>query len=442
MPKTTQKSFLFSTIPAVIFAASTISLAQDGGSTSSDASWIGVVTSEEANIRCGANESYYPIANANSGELVLVSGKRQDWLKVQTSGSVFGGAIGYVKYPTESTSSVLVVGDGGEVLTDVEVLANNIESEELYRSWRPICRLKGGDIFEIISTQTTDPGTLHRDSYVVHTVKMPASGSGWIRSSNIRRATKSEGAAFYGTASSATTATNESKSNQTGGETLARVISSETVESVAREFQTTTETSVEVSADKEASSGENLEPLSLVELEAMWDVITSEPIMGAELTPLLAMYGELLAENGGDIVVAQVAGGRVKQLEVWGRLQEQRMRIEALKEKMARQAGEVDEYQLIMSTYGDYAVVGRLALSHTFDGKLRPLMFRVLDQKSGRTLGYLPVNEDFELSELLGQIVGVKGSSAWNPTWRVTIVAGNQFDLLSPTTAIVTPDIQ
>jgi hypothetical protein len=185
-----------------------------------------------------------------------------------------------------------------------------------------------------------------------------------------------------------------------------------------------------------------LDPLSLVELEARWDVITTEPIMGAELVPLLTMYTELLSESDGDIVVEQVAGGRIKQLIVWERLQSQRFKIENLKEKMELGAGEVDAYQSVVSTYGDYVVVGKLALSKTFDGKLRPLMFRVLDQKSGRTLGYLPVNEDFELSSLLGQIVGVTGENAWNSTWRVNVVSGERFDILSPTTAIVSPDIQ
>jgi hypothetical protein len=442
MPKTTQKTFLFSSISAVILAASALSFAQDETTANPDTSWVGVVTSGQANIRCGANDSYYPIANANSGGLVLISGKRQDWLKVQTSGSVFSGAIGYVKYPADSTSSVLVVGNSGEVLGDIEVLANNIESEELYRSWRPICRLKNGDTFEIVSTETTDPGTLHRDSYVVHTVKMPATGNGWIRSSNIRRATEDERATFYGITSNTTTATSIDKDKQISNETVVWVATNETTDSGAGETKDTTETTVEISNNTEVTQVENLEPLSLVELEARWDVITAEPIMGAELTSLLDMYSELLAENGGDIVVAQVAGGRVKQLKVWGRLQAQKMRIEELKEKMVRQTDEVDDYQSIMATYGDYVLVGRLALSNTFDGKLRPLMFRVLGLKSGRTLGYLPVSEDFELSGLLGQIIGVTGKSEWSPTWRVTIVEGERFDILSPTTAIVTPDIQ
>ena len=199
---------------------------------------------------------------------------------------------------------------------------------------------------------------------------------------------------------------------------------------------------VNTSGVSETTEAQKLEPLSLVELEARWDVITAEPIMGAELSTLTDMYRELLSENQGDLVVEQVAGGRIKQLEVWERLQAQRIKIEELKEKVAARTGEVDEYQSIMASYGGYVVVGRLALSNTFDGKLRPLMFRVLDKKSGRTLGYLPANKDFELSGLLGQIIGVTGKSEWSPSWRVNVVRGERFDILSPTTAIVSPDIQ
>jgi hypothetical protein len=184
------------------------------------------------------------------------------------------------------------------------------------------------------------------------------------------------------------------------------------------------------------------EPITLAELEARWDTITTEPIMEAELSPLLSLYSELLSTDEGDLVVERVAGGRIKQLRVWERLQGQRIRINSLKEKMAIQSGDVDEYKSIMSMYGEYTIVGKLALSNMFDGKIRPFMFRVLDQKSGRTLGYLPVNKEFELSGLLGQTVGIRGENIWDPTWRVNVVGIERFDILSPTTAIVTPDIQ
>jgi hypothetical protein len=185
-----------------------------------------------------------------------------------------------------------------------------------------------------------------------------------------------------------------------------------------------------------------LEPLTLVELEAAWDKITAEPVMGAEVSPLMDMYSELLAQNSEDLVIDQIATGRVMQLGVWAGLQGQRIRIEMLRSNLAEQSDEVNEYQAVMSMYSDYALAGTLALSNTFDGRLRPFMYRIQDLNSGRTLGYLPANADWELSGLVGQTIGVVGKKKWDANWRVNVVEANRFDILSPTTATVTPDIQ
>ena len=102
----------------------------------------------------------------------------------------------------------------------------------------------------------------------------------------------------------------------------------------------------------------------------------------------------------------------------------------------------VSDFQSVMSMYGDYALVGRLGLSNTFDGRLRPFMYRVQDVKSGRTLGYLAANEDWGLPSLVGQTIGIVGKNTWNPSWSVYVVEAERFDILSPSTATVTPDIQ
>ena len=391
----------------------------------SNSTWVGVITSDTALVRCGANESYYPIATAKVGDLVLVNGKRQDWLKVDTSGDLFAGVVGYVKYPSDDISSFLIAGTDGRASSDIEVLAKNIESDELYRSWRPILRLHDGDNVWVIDTKTTDPGTLHREAYTVHTIKMPTGGNGWINTSFVKQATSEQTALFYGV-----------NTRVEENETLTTTAVDTSV--VGAETENTTSIDI-VMAEEEPAK---LIPLSLVELEAAWKKITAEPVMGAEVSPLKDMYNELLDSKGDDLVVTQIAGGRIKQLDVWAGLQAQRIRIEALRSSLDKRSDEVSEFQTIMAMNEEYAMSGRLALSNTFDGRLRPLMYRIQDLKSGRTIGYLPANKDFELSGLVGQHVGVVGKTAWNPTWRVNVVAGTRFDILSPTTAIVTPDIQ
>ena len=409
------------TLSMVLFVPTTLTFAQTGAVEMQDTAWVGVVTADTASVRCGANESYYTVATANKGDLIRIHGKRQDWMKIDTSGTVFENTIGYIKYPAAEASLFEVVGSGGLVKGDLEVLARNTESEELYRSWRPVLRLQDGDRVTVVETVTTEPGTLHRDAYVVHTIQMPSTATCWVNASNITTATPEQTALYNGTEFTKSASA------------LADVIDDATT-SEATGVETT-----EVVVD---SAPVVLEPLSLVELEAAWEKMSSEPVMGAEVTPLRDMYAELLSDNSEDLVIERIAAGRMKQLEVWAGLQNQRMRIEALRVSLAEQSDEVEEFQSVMSLYGNYAMAGKLALSNTFDGRLRPFMYRIQDVKSGRTLGYLAANEDWGLPSLVGQTIGIVGKNAWNPSWSVYVVEAERFDILSPTTATVTPDIQ
>ncbi len=431
MPTTKTYSFITASVLGMVVSIPAFADTETSGE-SPGGSWVGVITTDNTPVRCGANESYYPISTATIGDLVLVEGKKQDWMQVDTSGEVFSECVGYVKYPSQDASVFVVAENNGSALGDIEVLAKNIESDELYRSWRPVLRLHKGDVVTVVSTETTDPGTLHREAYVVHTVKMPRGGSGWINASNIQRASKEQVDLFYGAPSVVVRETEKEATIESVG-----VVTTEIVETIDSGGETSGG-STAVAAQEEKI----LEPVTLVELEAKWEVITKEPDMGAELSPLRDMYTELMESNESDLVVAQVAGARIKQLDVWERLRARQIRIEKLRSDLGEQSGEVSEFKAVMEMNGEYAVIGKLALSNTFDGRLRPLMYRIQEQHSGRTLGYLPANDDFELPALVGQLVGVSGKSTWNPTWRVRVIDGTRFDLLSPTTAIVTPDIQ
>lgn len=409
------------TLSMVLFVPTTFVFAQSGVAEKEDTTWVGMVTADIASVRCGANESYYTVATVHNGDLIRIHGKRQDWMKIDTSGAVFENTIGYIKYPANEASLFEVVGNGGLVKGDLEVLARNTESEELYRSWRPVLRLQDGDRVTVVETITTEPGTLHRDAYVVHTVQMPPTATCWVNASSVTAATPEQttffnGAEFTKSAITPIDAIDDTTTNE------------------ATSVGTT-----EVLVD---STLIVLEPLSLVELEAAWEKMSSEPVMGAEVTPLRDMYAELLSDNSEDLVIERIATGRMKQLEVWAGLQNQRTRIETLRASLAEQSDEVEEFQSAMSLYGNYVMAGKLALSNTFDGRLRPFMYRIQDVKSGRTLGYLAANEDWGLPSLVGQTVGIVGKNAWNPSWSVNVVEAERFDILSPTTATVTPDIQ
>ena len=382
--------------------------------TSTDNSWFGKITTDYTPARCGANESYYPLKFLATDDIVRVVGKRQEWYQIKTEGKPFDGVVGYIKYPAKNASVFMLEGSKGTSSGELEVIAKNIESNEMYRSWRPIYRLQGGDSIEIVSTEQMDPGTLHREAYVVHTVKLPASATAWIQIANIQRVT------------------NPVDSVLGGDSTLDNQLGSEAVQYGDGDSQNTELGMNEI---------EELNTLTLTELEEAWTIISNEPVMGAETAPLFDLYGQLLEENTGDLVVERIATGRMKQLEVWKHLKPQKDRITSLQAKLGTESGAVSEYIEVMNTYGDYAIIGKIALSSTFNGKIRPFMYRI-QNSSGRTIGYLPTNSDWDLSSMIGQVVGVDGELSWDAAWRVNIVDATGFDLLAPTTAEVRSDIQ
>ncbi len=396
--------------------------------TADDSSWIGVISTTSTPIRCGANESYYPIATAKDGNLVRIVGKRQEWLKCETDGSVFQSAVGYVKYPATSVGALTISDDTGTATMELEVLGNNIESEELYRSWRPVFRLNEGDTITVVETMNTDAGTLHRDAYIVHTVSLPSKAMGWIHQSAITKASDEVAATWGDWTESTTVATTEQTTTDDNG--------------AVEETQTTEVANANDETSESETETETYTPLSLAELEVKWKQMADEPVMGAEVSPLRDMYAELLQNSAGDLVVERIASNRIKQLDVWAGLQSQRVKIDHLKNDLDEKSQHVNEYRDVFDSFDGYAITGKLSLSNTFDGRLRPFLYRIQDPRTGRTLGYVEDDEHFEFGELVGQIVGIKGDASWDPHWRIQMVKGTSLDLVSPTTATVSPDIQ
>jgi hypothetical protein len=68
-------------------------------------------------------------------------------------------------------------------------------------------------------------------------------------------------------------------------------------------------------------------------------------------------------------------------------------------------------------------------------------MYRIQND-SGRTIGYVPTSPAWDLSTMVGQVVGINGNVDWDASWRVNVVEATGFDLLAPTTAKVPSDIQ
>ncbi len=391
-----------------------------GAAPQAQDTWVATVTTDGAVVRCGANESYYPMESLQAGDLLLVTGERHNWYRVDTIGNVFTDTIGYVKYPAVDAARFSVTEKTGTAQSDLEVIAKNIDTDEMYRSWRPVAKLNRGDTVRVIESVTMEPGTLHPPAYVVHTVRMPATGTAWVNAAYLKPATTEQSTAFM--ASPDTAARVQETPNETGVKTEAAAVVPTETPAIAEETEDTTP------------------PITLAGLEDAWARTSAEAIIGAEITPLHDLYVQLMEENTEDLVIQRVAGARAKQMEIWAAVQEQEIRIETLRMELATGAEDVDAYKLAMAISGEYAAIGRLALSNTFDGRLRPMMYRLQDPRSGRTVAYIPQTDAWDLTSMLGQTIGVSGSRGWDPQWRVQVVAPQRLDLLAPAATAVVPE--
>lgn len=74
-----------------------------------------------------------------------------------------------------------------------------------------------------------------------------------------------------------------------------------------------------------------------------------------------------------------------------------------------------------------YDAVGRLMASSVYDGTTRPRMYRLIDPGSGRTIAYVDPAEDRSgVDAMLGQLIGVTGSTAYDPATKLRVIQVDQ----------------
>lgn len=82
-----------------------------------------------------------------------------------------------------------------------------------------------------------------------------------------------------------------------------------------------------------------------------------------------------------------------------------------------------------------YTAVGTLSSSDVYDGKNLPKMYRVVSADTGSpvTLGYLKPEAALMLESKLGQVVGVIGEAAVDPTLKLNIITPVRVDIVGQT---------
>ena len=79
-----------------------------------------------------------------------------------------------------------------------------------------------------------------------------------------------------------------------------------------------------------------------------------------------------------------------------------------------------------------YAAVGQLVASVVYDGQTLPIMYRVVEPGSFRTLAYVRPGNDGHAARCLGKLVGVIGEPRFDGSVKALVVDAVRVDLLEP----------
>lgn len=181
----TKRTLLLAVIAVVAGVCTTLTAAANDGKA-----YVAVVTGDKVYARSGAANSYYPIGQVNSGDLVLVTDEKFNWARVVTTGPTFTADrfFGYIIYASTQSGRFRLSEDGksGITLGHADVLAPNFNTRfNPNDSWKPLIRLEPGTDVQVLETLSTANNTVHK-------IVLPGNAEVWISMAFLRRADEAE----------------------------------------------------------------------------------------------------------------------------------------------------------------------------------------------------------------------------------------------------------
>lgn len=179
-------------------------------------------------------------------------------------------------------------------------------------------------------------------------------------------------------------------------------------------------------AEPDHPAGESQKPVevTLAGLEQLYAELTRVPIADAEIEPLLKSYQAFAASTTKE-GERRVAGIRIELLKV-------RLDHQAALRRLAAAAktagGPPDERPVEVWTDAQgrpvFAAQGTLISSNVFDGRRLPLLYRIQDPITGRTVAYVRAagEQRLELERRLNLRVGVVGKAVHDPGLRIDVI--------------------
>ena len=411
---------------AVGAMATSSAQAQDAASTP----FLGTITADNVYVRSGPSvDSSYPFGKLARGNIVRVVENSHGWARVRTEGDAFNGAFAFI--PADRRVDVAADGKTIRATAVTEVRAPNIGADASPdASWKQIGTLEPGETAVLLETIEGERDRLHK-------VQMPSDAEGWINVSFIRTATAEDIAlAQSGTAPAASAASD--------GAAVVAVPAPTVVESttivldegpnepgIGVEVATIAVPNPAAAALAETQARAAARRATLADLDSVWGAVKGQRADDSEMEALRSRYLALAEESRADLTVAGKAKHRAEQLRLQIEVTSRMREVGTARAQMSSDQEFLAGIARALEARSDYTAVGVLNASMVYDGKRLPLLYRLQDPGTGQAVAYLVPGDDFQLSTLLGNLLGVKGKMEFDEALRVNILSARGIDLLT-----------
>ena len=408
--------------------ASNSALAQDAAS----APYFATVTADNVYVRSGPSvQSSYPFGKVARGDVVRVSEESFGWARVNTTGPAFDNIFGYIS----ADKRVDAAADGTTVraTAHTEVRAPNVGADSSPdSSWKQIGALEAGDTANLI-------GTVEGERESVFKIKLPATAEGWINVTFLRTATPGEVTAMQTGGKAAapadvTTVAGDPAAEQDPSAEVVVLVDEPSEPGVAVDIVAVTPRAPldpQAAGRAAARAAFEVRRATLADLEAIWSRIKLEPEAEAEIETLRGRYLDLATTATGDQEVRARANGRAEQLKLRMEVQSRIREIGQLRARLTSENETLASAVRALEARSDYTNVGVLNASIVYDGDRLPLLYRLQDPSTGQAVAYVIPGPDFQLSLLLGNLIGIRGEVVFDEALKVNILSPRTIDVLT-----------
>lgn len=414
--------------------------------------YAGVVQTETVEVRAGGGNSFYVVGMLKQGELVEVHGHFYGWVKIKPPEGVFSyvkrafvnrhgdGNVGTISDEKAMVWAAQVKGPPGasfrqqRFLTEGERVAIIEQKGDYYRILPPSDTyvFLPPDSIVLATEEKVSVIDDHADSDPPIVVTVTSSENAVTdlvpdeATPVADVAIEPEPVTDDAAGSMPPAATDEASGLATVGADPA--VADEGVEAKVMIAPPDVAETMDPASVDDAPAG----PAPMVEAAEMRLSAVSElPLIDQPIDELIAAYQRLNDDPGLSRRDRNLIMMRIKQLENRKRLAATLRSVSAFRSDLKRRPENASETFEVQMKSG-YAAVGRLLASIVYNGETLPVMYRVVDPGTYRTLAYVRPATKAQATRLLGRIVGVVGRSRYDRALKALVVEVDRLELLEP----------